>query len=248
MTKKYDREFGITDENNFYAENTHLDINSEKVILDGKPISEWLELITNIQSRNAVLAGKVAQLEAKNLGDESVDTADSKHIMIGNKKYLNITVTNEDGNVVAVITPNEIVERKGCKVIYDVGEQAQQKTLYEENKIKTENKFAIMEQTPERITITLKDPNTIKKSKVMAQNITALDNAGLFIKPSGSISDAKLMVDGKPLAEIIDDLRAAIKSIGVQVVALQASEAAAHASGAAQRTADNKGEGHDEHK
>lgn len=52
-------------------------------------------------------------------------TADSKYITIGNNKYLNITVTNEDGNVVAVITPNEIVERKGCKVIYDVGELAQ---------------------------------------------------------------------------------------------------------------------------
>lgn len=55
----------ITDENGFYAGNTHLVINSEKVILDGKPISEWLELIVNIQSRNAVLSGKVAQLETE---------------------------------------------------------------------------------------------------------------------------------------------------------------------------------------
>lgn len=63
MTKKHDHEFKITDENEGYVENTHLVINSEKVILDGKPISEWLELIANIQSTNAVLAGKVAQLE-----------------------------------------------------------------------------------------------------------------------------------------------------------------------------------------
>lgn len=65
MTKKYDREFEITNENEFCVENTHLAINSEKVTLDGKPISEWLELIANIQSRNAVLTNKVAQLEAE---------------------------------------------------------------------------------------------------------------------------------------------------------------------------------------
>lgn len=65
MTKKHDHEFEITDENEFCVENAHLAINSEKVTLDGKPILEWLELIVNIQSRNAVLAEKVAQLEAK---------------------------------------------------------------------------------------------------------------------------------------------------------------------------------------
>lgn len=219
----------ITDENGFCVGNTHLDINSEKVILDGKPISEWL---------NTAIAKKVAQL-----GNESMDTADSKYITIGNKKHSNITVTDEDGSVVAVITPNEIVERKGCEVIYDVGERAQQKTLKEENKIKTENKFAIMEQTPERITITLKNPNTIKKPKVRAQNITALDNTGLFIKPSGLISDAKLTIDGKPLAEIIGDLQAAITNINVQIVALQASEAANRA-----YYYKDSGEYHDEHK
>lgn len=104
--------------------------------------------------------------------------------------------------------------------------------------MKIENEFAIIEieQASERITITRKLPNTIKKPK----------------------SDAKLMIDGKPLAAIIDDLRAAIKSIGVQLVALQASETADHALGAIQRTADDKdvhpyhykdsGEDHDEHK
>lgn len=204
----------ITDENGFCVGNTHLDINSEKVILDGKPISEWL---------NTAIAKKVAQL-----GDDSMDTADSKYITIGNKKHSNITVTDEDGSVVAVITPNEIVERKGCKVIYDVGERAKQ--------MKIENDNAIMEITENGITITQKHPNTIKKPK----------------------SDAKLMIDGKPLAEIIDDLRAAIANIGVQIVALQASEAAGHASDAIQRTADDKdvhpyhykdsGEDHDEHK
>lgn len=106
-----------------------------------------------------------------------------------------------------------------------------------------ENEFAIMEQTPGRITITLKQPNTIKKPKVRAQNITALDNAGLFIKPSDQISDGKLMIDGKPLAEVINGLRAAIKSIGVQLVALQASEAADRA-----YHYKDSGEGHDEHK
>lgn len=69
MTKIYNREFEITDKNEFYVENTHLAINSEKVTLDGKPISEWLELIANIQSRNAVLTEEVAQLKAKSLGD-----------------------------------------------------------------------------------------------------------------------------------------------------------------------------------
>lgn len=65
MTKKHDHEFEITDENEFHVEHAHLAINSEKVTLDGKPISEWLELIVNIQSRNVVLAGKVAQLETE---------------------------------------------------------------------------------------------------------------------------------------------------------------------------------------
>lgn len=65
MAKKHDHEFEITDENEFHVEHAHLAINSEKATLDGKPISEWLELIVNIQSRNAVLTNKVAQLEAE---------------------------------------------------------------------------------------------------------------------------------------------------------------------------------------
>ncbi|KJU75157.1 hypothetical protein AH70_09480 [Pediococcus damnosus LMG 28219] len=65
MTKIYNREFEITDENGFCVGNTHLNINSEKAILDGKPISEWLELINNIQSTNATLTKKVAQLETE---------------------------------------------------------------------------------------------------------------------------------------------------------------------------------------
>lgn len=65
MKKIYNREFETKDENEFCVKNAHLNINSEKVILDGKPISEWLELINNIQSTNAALAKKVAQLETK---------------------------------------------------------------------------------------------------------------------------------------------------------------------------------------
>lgn len=65
MTKKHDYESEIAENIECYVEHAHLDINSKKDTIDGKLISEWLELIVNIQSRNAVLTEKVAQLEAE---------------------------------------------------------------------------------------------------------------------------------------------------------------------------------------
>lgn len=118
--------------------------------------------------------------------------------------------------------------------------------------MKIENEFAIIEQTPGSITITWKHPNTIKKPKVKAHDITTLDNAGLINKPSDQIIDAKLITDGKPLAEVINGLRAAITSVRGDLVALQASQTASQALKTAsqatdvlQRTADDD---HDEHK
>ncbi len=130
--------------------------------------------------------------------------------------------------------------------------------------MKIENEFAIIEQTPGSITITWKHPNT-EKPKVKAHDITTLDNAGLFIKPSDQISYAKLMIDGKPLAEVINDLRAAIASVRGDLAVLQASQTASQAlktasqaTDALQRTADDKDvypyhfkdsdDDHDEHK
>lgn len=113
--------------------------------------------------------------------------------------------------------------------------------------MKIENEFAIIEQKPGSITITWKHPNTTEKPKIKAREFTSLDNAGLFIKPSDQMSDAKLMIDGKPLAEVINGLRAAITNIGGQLAALQTSETANHAAKIASRAA-SSGYDHDKHK
>lgn len=42
-------------------------------------------------------------------------------MIIGEKEYNNVTITDNDGNVFAIVTDENIVEHRGFHVVFDVG-------------------------------------------------------------------------------------------------------------------------------